>query len=560
MGRPSIRIGLEHLDGGTEMRRYTARARRAASAFGIAALAWAGPAVAQEVVVAAPRALSLEEALELAEATSEPVAMARAGILRAEGEKLRARSQYLPQIFGSVGYTRTLASEFSAVGDDDDDAGQPRPESCAFAPDPELPVGERLKAVEDALKCTVDRGPSFDFGSLFEDLPFGREHQFNLGVTASQTLFAGGRLLAQGRAAQAGLETARVALASARAQMVLDVAQAYYDAALAQRLLDISEATLAQSRTTLEQTRLARQVGNQAEFDLLRAQVAFENQQPVVIQRRAERDIATMRLKQLIDLPLDAGIMLTTDLVETEPDAVVRMASALVPVAADTSSLLRAPVRQAEEAVRAQEALLDVAQAQRLPTLTLSSNWGRVSYPVELGVPAWTDFRSNWTVGLALTMPIFTGWRIRADEKVAEATLTEARARLAQTREAAALDTRSTLEQLRAAESAFRASAGTVGQARKAYTIAELRYAEGISTQVELTDAQILLQQAQANRARAARDLQVARLRAALLPRLPLGGAQGGTTMGGAGVQPPVPQAAPQRGAATQTATMGSGF
>jgi outer membrane protein TolC len=66
-----------------------------------------------------------------------------------------------------------------------------------------------------------------------------------------------------------------------------------------------------------------------------------------------------------------------------------------------------------------------------------------------------------------------------------------------------------------------------------------VRYRNGVSTQLELTDARLLLQQAEANRAIAARDLQVARARVALLPDLPLGG-----TAAAAAAR--TPQAAPQ--------------
>jgi hypothetical protein len=83
---------------------------------------------------------------------------------------------------------------------------------------------------------------------------------------------------------------------------------------------------------------------------------------------------------------------------------------------------------------------------------------------------------------------------------------------------------------MRAAEAAWQASAGTVEQAAKAYSIAEIRFREGISTQIELNDARILLQQAQANRAIAARDVQVARARVTLLPDLPIGA--GGLSVG----------------------------
>ncbi len=84
------------------------------------------------------------------------------------------------------------------------------------------------------------------------------------------------------------------------------------------------------------------------------------------------------------------------------------------------------------------------------------------------------------------------------------------------------MDARNAATQLEAADAAWRASAGTVEQAARAYQIAELRYREGISTQTELLDSRIQLQQAQASRARAARDLQVAKVRILLLPALPL--------------------------------------
>jgi outer membrane protein TolC len=303
---------------------------------------------------------------------------------------------------------------------------------------------------------------------------------------------------------------------------MLDVAAAYYDAALAERLLAISQATLAQADTTLQQVRVARQVGEQPEFELLRAQVTRDTQEPLVIQRRATRDIAQLRLRQLLELPLDAPLNLITALDDVDAGGVVRVAAELLDVEPDTAVATRAPVRQAEQTVRTQEAQVTVARAQRLPAVSLSSNWSRVAYP-ESGLPSsWNDFRTNWSIAASLSIPVFTGGRIRGDEMVARAGLEEARARLSQTRELAALDTRNAQEELRAAEATWRASSGTVGQAEKAYQIADIRFREGLSTQLELTDSRILLQQAQANRAQAARDLLVARLRIALLPLLPL--------------------------------------
>jgi hypothetical protein len=111
---------------------------------------------------------------------------------------------------------------------------------------------------------------------------------------------------------------------------------------------------------------------------------------------------------------------------------------------------------------------------------------------------------------------------MKGDQLVAEANLREAQARYDQVREFAALDSRVTINNLLQARSAWQASQGTAEQAARAYTIAEVRYKNGISTQIELNYARILLEQAVTNRALAARNLQVARVKLALLPDLPL--------------------------------------
>jgi outer membrane protein TolC len=441
-------------------------------------------------VAQSPQSLSLDEAMSLARAQSEQISIAQAGVTRARGQQYQARSLYLPQLFGSLGYTRTLASEFSALRSD---------------------------------TSSTDTLPTF-----LKDLPFGRTNQFNLGLSVSQNVFTGGRVQAANRIANASRHTAEINLASAEAQLLLDVTQAYYDAALSERMLAIAEATLQQAETTLVQAKLARQVGDKPEFELLRAQVTRDTQQPVVIQRRTDRDVAYIRLKQLLNIPLDQALQLATPLGDDHLPVAVVQASAHE-AASDTVIDARAPVQQAVEAVHVQEGQLRIASAQHLPSLSISSQYGRVAYPESFALPAWNQFHSNWTIGASLQLPIFTGGRIHGDELVARANLEEARARLQQARELAALDTRNTVQRLTSAEAAWRASSGTVEQATRAYQIAEIRYREGISTQLELSDARILLQAAQANRALAARDLQIARARVALIRDLPIQITQTGT-------------------------------
>ncbi len=509
-------------------------------------------------------ALSLEQALRLAGASSEAVRIAEASVQRARGEQLRARSQFLPQIYASLGYTRTLKSQFQGLdaGDEEPTGPQPPAGPCDQYLVPGGTVDERLGGLEQAQRCAA----GFDPFALFANLPFGQANEYQVGFQLTQPLFAGGRIRAQHRAAAAGHRAAEIGLTSAQAQLVLNVAEAYYDAVLADRLYVIAQASLEQTEEALRHTTLARQVGNTSEFDLLRAQVTRDNQRPVVIERRTQRDLAYLRLRQLVGMPGSARLRLTTDIQDPPPVAGVRLASEAIDgrvttPPSDTSANARATVRQAAASLEAQEQALTVARAQRLPSLNLTSQYGRVAYPIG-GVPGWSDFLSNWTVGVALQVPLFVGGRLRADEMVAQANLVEAQQQLAQTRELASLDAQNAIAQLEQAEAAWLASGGTAGQAAKAYSIAEVRFREGISTQLELSESRVLLQQATANSAYAGRNLQVARIRLALLPDLPLSGAQGAMSSQSSQMQMQqlqIPTPAPSAGSAAGFSQTSSG-
>jgi outer membrane protein TolC len=224
---------------------------------------------------------------------------------------------------------------------------------------------------------------------------------------------------------------------------------------------------------------------------------------------------------------VDTGLVRTARLAE------------LVTSPGDTGTDVRAPVRQAGEAVASQAGLLRAARAQRWPQVSLTSDYAEIGYPDD-GSPFGTNYLSDWVVAVGVQVPLFTGGRVKGDVAVAQAGLEQARLRLRQTRELAQLDARSAQLQLEAALAAWQASAGTEEQADRAYRIAEIRYREGISTQTELNDSRIQLAQAQANRAQAARDLQVARMRLTLLPSLPLGtGGSGSSSPPGSVTAPP---------------------
>lgn len=516
----------------------------------LAALLLAGlTATVQAQSGASERTLSLEEALQLAAPASEALGLARSAIVRARGEQIRARSELLPQLSGSASYSRLIKSQFSGLARSDSGTSGSSSNQCErFNADPSLPIGARVDSLEKSLECLSGANP---FGSL-GSLPFGRANTYNLGLSLSQTLFSGGRVQGQIRAANAGRNSADIGLTASEAQLTLDVIQTYFDAVLSDQLVTIARTATDQADSTLRETELRRSLGTVPEFDLLRARVTRDNQRAVAIQRVSDREVAYLRLEQLLELPATQPLRLTTAL----DDSALAGAPSLKDLLAsgqDTSAERRAPVKQAALAVAAEEGLLRVARSQNYPSVALTSAYGRVAYPGS-GLPGWSQFLTNWSLAVGLTVPLYTGGRINGDKLQAQANLEDARLRYRQTTEFAQLDARSSLTRLKSAEEALRASQGTAEQATRAYDIAEIRFREGISTHTELLDARLALEMARANRALASRDAQIARVKLALLPRLPLAGANPATGTGSRSI--------PQRPAAqaTSSATTGTGI
>ena len=507
----------------------------------------------------APRTtLSLDDAIRLATRESEALQISRAGVTRASGQVKQARSAYYPQVNTSLAYARTLRSQFSALASAAPADTTPKPQSlCAPIIAANATAAERQAALNQASTCAATQG--IDFSKV----GFGAKNAYTLGLSVSQSVYSGGRVGALTAASEAGQRAAEIDLGSQRAQLALDVTQAYFDAVLADRLVVIADTSLAQTEELLRQTTVARRVGNQSEFDLLRATVSRDNQRPVLITRRGDRDVAYLRLKQLLNLPLDAPLQLTTPIDEPARISTIIATSVVSGAgaggeASDTTTGRRAPVRESEESVRASEGQLKSARADLLPSLSINTNYQRLFLPTSL-FPSINQFSENWTVGGSISYSLFSGGRVTGQIQVAQANLDESRARLQQARELAALDTRVALNQLASAQSSFDASRGTAEQAQRAYSIDQLRFREGISTQTDLTQSRLLLEQAVANQAQSARDLAVARARLALIRDLPINTAALGASAQRASTQQQQAQQQQQQPSTQSTAAGAAG-
>jgi outer membrane protein TolC len=396
-------------------------------------------AFAQDV----PPALTIEQALAQSLGVSEEVAIAAAGLERADLDRWRVRSGALPQLALSATYTRTVKTEFDRFFSAPTDGAATGTTGTGTG----TTTGTGTGTTGTGTGTTTGTGtgttgtgaPSAAGGGASGgiQLPFGQDNSYRVTVSLTQPLFSGGRLGAGMKIAAAGLDNAGLQLDATRARAALDVARAYFDAALADRLLGIAQETAQQADATLAQTRAAHEVGRKPDFELLRAEVQSQNQAVAVVRAARGRDAAFLRLQQLLELP-SGGLSLTTPLGDA-PSPTVADAAVQV-TGASTDRPERLALTQAERAVAIQEQVVVLTRAQRLPTLALTGAAGWTSYPeplISFDPDAWYP---NVSAGLALSVPLFGGGRVLAETAQAKADLTAARARAEQAAELSALE------------------------------------------------------------------------------------------------------------------------
>ncbi len=472
----------------------------------LALLGVSGPVAAQEAAAGSSPdtaqgavALSVAEAVSLALDRSEEVGVARARLTGAQAQARKSWAAALPQVSAQLGYTKTLRSVFQNVG-----GGFTLPDSLKFDPNPNAPLEQRVSYLEDKV-------PSAAFGALgqlFSGLPFGNENTWLAGLSFSQPLFTGGRVRSEIQLAHYNEDAAEATYEEAAGDIVLQVKQAYYDAALARSAVEIVESSVKLAQEHRNDVQLRYEAGRESELDVMRAEVELQNLRPQLVQAKNAVELSTLNLKRLVNIPLDADIALTTSIVPS--GGAEAFDSGLPGLDAAAEQLKqRASVRAGEAQVAIREEQVDMARAAYFPTVSLTGNLSRQAYPTTLRFPSGGDWRDDWTVGFSIQWPVFAALR-DAQVDAAKAQAKEAELQQKQLVEGVQVQYQQALGELERSRAQIEAARRTVAQAEKVYELTEMRFREGLATQLEVSQARLSLQQARLNDVQAYHDAYVA--------------------------------------------------
>jgi outer membrane protein len=349
---------------------------------------------------------------------------------------------------------------------------------------------------------------------------FGSANMWNMQLRAEQPLFRAAAFIGVGAAGR--YEALQREIVRGRAQTVVTrVKVAYYEVLLAEEAVRLTENTVRRISQTLDETRKMEGAGLSSSYDVLRLEVELANVEPAL--RRA-RNAATAAARVLaVELGMDDlnGVDVAGSLAGMDVDSLVKAGS----VPADPSGWddvvalafqQRSELRQLDLMEALRRAEMRAEQSEYLPQLSLFGTYSINAQ--QSGSPAFfgeseAQRAYGRQIGVQLSLPLFSGMQRPARVAQRRVVVEQVRTQRDLAQDQVENQVRTTLDQVQEAQQRALAQQFGVRQARRGYEIASVQYREGISSALELTDAEVALRQSEFNYAEAVFDYLVARAR-----------------------------------------------
>jgi outer membrane protein TolC len=299
---------------------------------------------------------------------------------------------------------------------------------------------------------------------------------FDARARYSQTLLDF-KLLHELRAASERVSASNYALQDVRELIVLIATDLYLEAVAGASRVEAARAQLRTAQAVYDRARDLKDSGVVAGIDVLRAQVELQAQQQRVL--AVENELA----KQKLDIARAIGFPQGQDFVQT---VTFVTAPVNIPALDQTLSIAlnsRADYHRAASLVHAAEETRKAAVGRRLPSLQLDGDYGDIGRTP-------THSHGTMLVQGTLTIPVYTGERVRAEILESDALLEQRKAEASNLRDRIEYEVRTANLDIRSAADQVRVAQAAKDLAQQQLVQAQDRFTSGVANGLEVTQAQ----------------------------------------------------------------------
>jgi outer membrane protein len=349
-------------------------------------------------------------------------------------------------------------------------------------------------------KVFVIEFPSLIPGGRSQRIPFDFTKNYQLTLNLNVPIYTGGRLSAGYRQARFGLLASQESVRQTNQETVFNVKKGFFNYLVAREYVKVTEEALSLAEKTLGNVKNMYDVGMASRLDLLRAEVNAANLKPPVIQARNNVKIAEAGLKTLLGLDVSQAVDIVGELAYKPAEASLEESLAAALANRPEISQLNYQRMIAQE-------MKKIAVAGGLPSVAISGNYNYWGDYLRFTPNSWESF---YSFNLVVNIPIFNGFQTPAQVAEAKATIRELEQAQKGLTDSIKFEVESAILNLNQARESLLSQEKNIEQALEGVRVAELNYAEGLATILDVDAAHVALTEARTNRLRAVYDYEIA--------------------------------------------------
>jgi outer membrane protein TolC len=279
------------------------------------------------------------------------------------------------------------------------------------------------------------------------------------------------------KSAKAIEQAANLSAQDARELVVLAVGGSYLQTLATAARMASQKAQVDNANAIYQQALVRKSAGTNARIDVTRSQVELQTEEQRLSTLQADYRKQIIALARLIGLSLDREISLL-DALDPTPSSVPEAAQAI-----ETALAHRSDLAATASQVKAAEMALAAARAERLPSASVDGDYGVIG-------PNPSSTHGAFAVTGTVTVPIWRGGRASADIRQAQAVLHQRQAQLTDERGRVEQGVRDALIELETAVGQAKVANSNRGLAAETLVQARDRFTAGVSTTLEVVQAQ----------------------------------------------------------------------
>lgn len=323
-------------------------------------------------------------------------------------------------------------------------------------------------------------------------------NSYSSSLELSQTLFDFGKTSVAVDIQSLNKQSADADAEDVTDSVILNTKEAYYAFVKARMSGSVAEETVSQFQKHFEIAQTFFETGKSSKIDVTSAEVNLSNARIQLISSQNALRVARAALNKAMGITTAVEYNVREEFQKEE--APISLETALAEAYES-----RADIRSTSLKKNALEKNIELQKKNYLPVLAGSAGYGYAGDD--------SSINSSYSAGLALHIPVFTGFSTKYAVAEARANLDVVFANEELLRQAIHLEVQTTWLNRHEAFERIAAGKVTVRQAEETLKLAEGRYATGVGGSIEITDAMIKLNNAKLNYINALSDFSIAQAR-----------------------------------------------